>query len=575
MESIILIAFNNKIIKESDYNTCTNKEIINGLKEQKFLIRPSSFEEFKKSISNYNEKNNTTRKIVGIYPSGERIEIEDEESYKKEISIFLVLNVQIKKKLFSGLNAKGLFKSEINFLDNVKNTLNLVKKTTNNIKENINNIKKKLSTEIEQVHNNIIGSLVSNDNNALERSVRNIINNRKKNDETKLDNLKRSIRDFKKDVIDKKTNLLRSIQGNNEKLILVKTIVSDKEDIDFNDNDNDNEKEQVNNDDNKSIDNNNGQFADFKNIKEVGEKEVPDEEGNIFEFIEKLMNIECNLNDKIIQVENIKIKNISLKEYDFNFFCFFKDEKSDKNINFYKESKNEEFKNELHFTIDGKCKSQEEKNNLNLSLIVNEPKENSNYKMYISIINTISKKVISTQPLEVNVLYKKEGKKNINDILSKIKSEVKFFDFLSDKDAVKLIEDNINLREDQLKQIIEQNIEKIKEKKVKDLLDKFENEMQFSKFLNNDKVKEKILSFEFDEKKINEWILNQKPKDSEPRPKPGPGPSPDLDVEKIYKELDECYYVSSYMEDEIVKNKIIELNGDLKKLFDWVFEYEF
>ena len=100
MESIILIAFNNKIIKESDYNTCTNKEIINGLKEQKFLIRPSSFEEFKKSISNYNEKKNTTRKIVGIYPSGERIEIEDEESYKKEISIFLVLNVQIKKKTF-------------------------------------------------------------------------------------------------------------------------------------------------------------------------------------------------------------------------------------------------------------------------------------------------------------------------------------------------------------------------------------------------------------------------------------------------------------------------------------------
>jgi len=42
------------------------------------------------------------------------------------------------------------------------------------------------------------------------------------------------------------------------------------------------------------------------------------------------MNIEYNLNDKIIQVENIKIKNISLKEYELNLFYWFKDEKSDK-----------------------------------------------------------------------------------------------------------------------------------------------------------------------------------------------------------------------------------------------------
>ena len=126
MESIILIAFRNKIIKESEYKTFKNKDIIDSLNRQIFLIRPSSFEEFKKSISIYNS--NKTGKIVGLYPSGERIEIEDEESYKKEISIFLVLNVQIKKKLFAAINTKGFFKSEINFLENVKNSLNLLKK---------------------------------------------------------------------------------------------------------------------------------------------------------------------------------------------------------------------------------------------------------------------------------------------------------------------------------------------------------------------------------------------------------------------------------------------------------------
>ena len=420
------------------------------------------------------------------------------------------------------------------------------------------------SKEIEQVHNTILGKSVIKDNDILDKSVRNIIDNRKKNDESKFDELRRSIRDFKKDVIDKKTNLLQSIHVNNEKLKSVEKIVSNQED-----NSDDDENDIINNDDNKSIDNNIGQF-DFNDIKENEEVEVnKNEEGNIFEFIEKSMNIEYNLNDKIIQVENIKIKNISLKEYELNLFYWYKDEKSDKKINLYDESQ-KKIENELHFTSNEKCKSQEEKNNLNLSLIVNEPKENNNYKMYISIINSINKKVISTQPLEINVLYKKEEKKNINDILSKIKSEVKFFDFLSDKDAVKIIEENINLGEDQIKQIIEQNIEKIKEKKVKDLLDKFENEIHFSKFLNNDQVKEKILSFEFDEKKINEWIINQKPKDPEPQPKPGPGPSQNLDVEKIYKILDEEYNISAYLEDDEVFKKIIELNGDLEKLYEWI-----
>ena len=562
MESIILIAFRNKIIKESEYKTFKNKDIIDSLNRQIFLIRPSSFEEFKKSISIYNS--NKTRKIVGLYPSGERIEIKDEESYNKEISIFLVLNVEIKKKLFVDINTKELFKSENNFLENFKNSLNLLKKKTIDFQENINTLKKKLSKEIEQVHNTILGKFVIKDNDILDKSVRNIIDNRKKNDESKFDELRRSIRDFKKDVIDKKSNLLQSIHVNNEKLKSVEKIVSNQED-----NSDDDENDIINNDDNKSIDNNIGQF-DFNDIKENEEVEVnKNEEGNIFEFIEKSMNIEYNLNDKIIQVENIKIKNISLKEYELNLFYWFKDEKSDKKINLYDESQ-KKIENELHFTSNEKCKSQEEKNNLNLSLIVNEPKENNNYKMYISIINSINKKVISTQPLEINVLYKKEEKKNINDILSKIKSEVKFFDFLSDKDAVKIIEENINLGEDQIKQNIEQNIEKIKEKKVKNLLDKFENEIHFSEFLNNDQVKEKILSFEFDEKRINEWIINQKPKDPEHQPKPEPGPSQNLDVEKIYKILDEEYNISAYLEDDEVFNKIRELNGDVEKLIEWI-----
>ena len=561
MDSVILISFSNKIIKESEYITCKNKDIIKGQKQKILLVRPSSYKEFKKFISTHKKKENTTRKIVGLYPSGERIEIKDEESYNKEISIFLVLNIET--KLFLDINTKGLFKSE-NFLENVKNSLNLLKKKTIDFQENINTLKKKLSKEIEQVHNTILGKFVIKDNDILDKSVRNIIDNRKKNDESKFDELRRSIRDFKKDVIDKKSNLLQSIHVNNEKLKSVEKIVSNQED-----NSDDDENDIINNDDNKSIDNNIGQF-DFNDIKENEEVEVnKNEEGNIFEFIEKSMNIEYNLNDKIIQVENIKIKNISLKEYELNLFYWFKDEKSDKKINLYDESQ-KKIENEVHFTSNEKCKSQEEKNNLNLSLIVNEPKENNNYKMYISIINSINKKVISTQPLEINVLYKKEEKKNINDILSKIKSEVKFFDFLSDKDAVKIIEENINLGEDQIKQIIEQNIEKIKEKKVKDLLDKFENEIHFSEFLNNDQVKEKILSFEFDEKRINEWIINQKPKDPEPQPKPEPGPSQNLDVEKIYQYLDENYNISAYLEDDEVYNKIRELNGDVEKLIEWI-----
>ena len=178
MESIILISFS-KIINESEYKTFKNKDIIDSLNRQIFLIRPSSFEEFKKFISTYNEKKNTTRKIVGLYPSGERIEIKDEESYKKEISIFLVLNVQIKKKLFSDINTKGFFKSEINFLENVKNSLNLLKKKTIDFQEKINTLKKRLSKEIEQAQNTILGKSVIKDNDILDKSNENYFFNGK------------------------------------------------------------------------------------------------------------------------------------------------------------------------------------------------------------------------------------------------------------------------------------------------------------------------------------------------------------------------------------------------------------
>ena len=89
MDSIISISYVNRNI---DVN-CNSQELIKFLKKSKIIIRPSDYEglmEFINSTFKPKKKQNQNLCITGILPSGERTEIKDNETYSKNISLFLV-----------------------------------------------------------------------------------------------------------------------------------------------------------------------------------------------------------------------------------------------------------------------------------------------------------------------------------------------------------------------------------------------------------------------------------------------------------------------------------------------------
>ena len=65
----------------------------------------------------------------------------------------------------------------------------------------------------------------------------------------------------------------------------------------------------------------------------------------------------------------------------------------------------------------------------------------------------------------------------------------------------------------------------------------------------DEKVIEKIIELNFDENKILDYFGT---------------------VDRLYKELDEDFGISGFMEEDAAKCKIIELNCDKEKMIDWI-----
>ena len=75
----------------------------------------------------------------------------------------------------------------------------------------------------------------------------------------------------------------------------------------------------------------------------------------------------------------------------------------------------------------------------------------------------------------------------------------------------------------------------------------------------------------FDIKYIKKCIGENKAKEAEL--KPVPKPIPDIDdsrLEEIYKRLDEEFFVGNFLQEDLVKQKIIEFNYDYEKIKNWV-----
>ena len=555
MDSIIALSFINKEIEPQ----LSNNDLIQHLKKSNFLIRPTKFEDLKKYVQEtFKPKNKENQKLYltyyGILPTGERFEIKDDSTFRDDNSIIFICYIKKRKPIFDDIKSEEFFKNEEeeNLEDEIPEMTNI------KIDEIIQpGLLRTISFEIKESQNNMIKDIKERLNENLKESMNDLILSASKEKiNNNMSGFRKTFSNLTNRLFKRKKNCIDLMQKNNEKL--------------------------------KNINDTIKRYSskDLPKVKPKSEpksehkpepKPEPEEEKIIFKFNKILISLEKEINvkkDNIINIKNIQIQNISSKDYKSSLMSWLKEDNSDKNINFYPDKSNKE----LPLDDDEDFASKQNIDNLCINLIVDDPKEDLDYKMFISIINKENKKVISEKPLEVVVKMKKKKLTNeeINTILNKLKDENEYFDLVLDENEVKKIIIDKNGEEEEIKEIIKQKYEEEKQKKIEDLLNKLKQEINFDKYLNDDQVKEKILFYKFKENEIKDWIKSKKPKEPEPvpepepKPEPKPGPDPDEKIQAIIDQLEADYYISGFIDEDEIKEIIVKYNFDYEKIKVWV-----
>ena len=351
MEPIISIYF----IDQNIDLQCNSRELIQLLKKLKvkLLIRPHNYESLKENIFtkfNPKKKKNLIISITGILPSGERTEVIDDDTYKKDISLFIVSYKKIcSGQIFPGFQPKNYF--------TISNLEPPEFPEPNYVVPNVEDFKRKYSNIISEEQNKEFDSIISDFDKSIDislnKSVQNIIlSSNTQRYATKLNQLKQTFFNVSK-TLNKKEKFNNKIANDIRDKLFYR--MSSKE-----------------------------------NMPKV-----------LFIFEKNKINVLKNINDanpKIIRINKMKIYTLS-KTKNSNEISWFKEENSDKDINFdqnkisneYPFDKEMLYKNGMDFIL-----------NYNLYLSVEKPKERSQHKMFISIIDNETKQKLS-KTLEIIV----------------------------------------------------------------------------------------------------------------------------------------------------------------------------
>lgn len=545
MDPIIAISFVNKEIRL----TATNKELIPLFKNTRLFLRPLDFKNLKELVEHTfkpknKESTNLYLKYFGFLPSGEKVEIKDDKTFKKDISIFLAGYIKKKFDIFDDpMIGEPPEEEKIDLDAPEAEPLNI-----NNYLSS-KDLAKSFSLDLNKCQSSLLDNLNQNLNDALHNSIEDLI---LKSSKEKIDNnissFKRTFSNFTEKIFKSKKRAINIIQKNNQQL--------------------------------KDID------EKIKKYINQGPKHTPklisEEEPIIFKFNNNPIQLEKDLydKDKKILIKNVEIKNISSKNYNSSLMSWLKEGNSNPDINFYPGKSSNECSFESDEIIEGNKNLKYE----SLNLIIDNPKEDFNYKMFISIINKNSKKKISENPLEIVVKMIKGEKilneEEINNILKILKDEMKDLHlFLNDKEVTQII---INKKGEvnEIKQLIKEKYENLKQKKLDDLFNELEQEFHFSNDLTKNEVQDKIISLNFNIDEIKNYIRNKisKPQPNpQPQPQPNPQPHPqpqpmDNRIKEILDKLEDEYYVSGFLNQNEITEKIINLNFDYEKIVEWVQE---
>jgi len=546
-DSIISISLIDDKFKTSN----SFSELISNIEKTQIILKPKTFKDLYNKIFP-DSKFDENQKIYGFLPDGHKIELNDDE-YKNNSS---------KISIYLGYKQKGSnpIPHEVTIEKKTLDRLNSIEIPTDrtvvdsHVKD-IGGLTTEISGKIGEVQNNLFDSFIDEFdkslNENLNESLKDIVLKVSTKNIQKVENLRNSVQIFSKKFIQRANSCIYMSKQNSQEMQKVKKILEKKRSQIF---------------DNKVI-----------------------EDEQIFEFCDNSISVEETMPN--FELKNIRIKNNSnSKDYKSDILVWLKEQKSNEDLNFDQEG----IKNEFPF-VKGQCyPNHKEIDDLTLKLRINEPKEQE-YKMLLSIKDIQTQKIISKNTLEVTVKMKPEKKPepiDVEKIWNNLK-ELEFFDLISDnKEEInkKIQDENGNVS--QIKIWVKQEIENKKQNKIKEILEKYQEEFNKTTVKGDEsKIKEIILEKKFNEIDIKKWIENNTEKAPDPIPKPEPKPEPksepkpepkpepepeprqdqgDQRAEEIYSILDEEFIVSNFMEKDEVISKIRDLNYDIEQCKTWI-----
>ena len=362
--------------------------------------------------------------------------------------------------------------------------------------------------------------------------------------------------------------------------------------------------------------------------KKINPNPIIDEEEEIIKIkfekkkIDKLLDIK---DAKFFNIENIAITNIS-KKTPLKKLQFIKDNKNSSNdINFYDNSKKLD---ELDFNLSGELSPKSTEKNISVPLNITNPKPDKSYKIVI-YIREKDKDINISEPLEINVKIKKaedpeqQRKNKANKIYEEIKNEYPNHGKLINKSDIinKLLKNNLNKDEikKEINAKIKDNEKKEKEEKAESIYNKLylndieidkqeiidiiikkkfnttevqnwiykkieeqnkENaqkiydklsklkEIDFSKESKED-VLNVIIELKFNEDEIKEKYKKEEEEKKEEENKEEEKRGDEEKVDELSNYLEENYGISSFVEEEVIKAKIRELEYDKDEISKW------
>ena len=331
------------------------------------------------------------------------------------------------------------------------------------------------------------------------------------------------------------------------------------------------------------------------------------------ERIDKIIDIK---DTKFFNIDDIKIKNIG--NFSYRNLCFIIDENNSSNeIRFFGNSK---YDKKHDFTMNGEFKKNDMQN-VTISLNIKNPQPEKTYTL-ILYIREKGKEENLSKPLTILVKINKfEDPIQKKQIIAKqiyeelIKEFPNYYNLINKEEIFnRVINNNFNIEE--YKKSINEQIKKIEKKQINEKAEQIYNQLDFKNFdIDKNEIIALIIELKFDKEKIQN-IINEKIKKNEIEKAEiiyeKLSQLEDIDIskynknevigkiievnfnieklrdiyrkeikkvderaDKIYKEVDEEYGVSSFMDEQVVKAKIKELNYNKELICQWIEEQLF